>query len=136
MEISPFRHSLYHRYDLLVARLCTYVGSWCTLWSCLGLPLLVFLTVPSNTAPDPLGDHTRQVKQGAAGGILDAQTQCEVVRNLVRLFISKQAVQGVIWNQLDDSKPHDFPHGGLVDGHGRIKPVMDVLAKIRERNLI
>ena len=106
------------------------------LWSCLGLPLPVFLTVPSNTAPDPLGDHTRQVKQGASGGILDAQTQCEVVRNLVRLFISKQAVQGVIWNQLDDSKPHDFPHGGLVDGHGRIKPVMDVLAKIRERNLI
>lgn len=64
------------------------------LWSCLGLPLLVFLTVPNNTAPDPLGNHTLQVKQGAAGGIIDAQTQCEVVRNLVRLFISKQAVQG------------------------------------------
>ena len=105
-------------------------------WSCLGLPLLVFLTVPSNTAPDPLGDHTLQVKQGAAGGILNAQTQCEVVRNLVRLFISKQAVQGVIWNQLDDSKPHDFLHGGLVDGNGRVKPVMDMLAEIRERNLI
>ena len=29
--------------------------------------------------------------------------------------MAKPAVQGVIWNQLRDNQPHDFPHGGLFD---------------------
>ena len=43
------------------------------------------------------------------------------VARFVPLLLAKPMVQGVIWNQLRDSNPHGFPHGGLFDGHRRAK---------------
>ena len=40
-----------------------------------------------------------------------------------------------LWNQLRDSEPHDFPHGGLFDQQGRAKPVLHTLASIRRTHL-
>ena len=41
-----------------------------------------------------------------------------------RSCLAKPMVQGVIWNQLRDSDPHDFPHGGLFDDrrHAELAP--------------
>ena len=53
----------------------------------------------------------------------------------VPLALAKPAVQGVIWNQLRDNQPHDFPHGGLFDADGRAKPSLRTLAMIRQKHL-
>jgi hypothetical protein len=53
----------------------------------------------------------------------------------VPLALAKPGLQGVIWNQLRDSKPHDFPHGGLFDADGHTKPALRTLAMIRQTHL-
>ena len=47
------------------------------------------------------------------------------------LILAKPSVQGVIRHQLHDSRPHEFPHGGLFDEHDQPKPALDTLAAIR-----
>jgi hypothetical protein len=44
-------------------------------------------------------------------------------------------VQGVVWNQLRDSLPHDFPHGGLFDDRRQAKLALRTLATIRQTYL-
>jgi hypothetical protein len=84
-------------------------------WAMLGMPLVVSLTAPSSGEKDPqavspavaLGDGTPEG--------LSTQSQKALVENVVPLLLAKQCVQGVIWNQLHDGSPHEFPHGGLFD---------------------
>ncbi len=96
-------------------------------WSLLGLPLFVSLTVPSADHDDPLAQ--RRVRVPAGGWT--ASTQQAWVARYVPLILSKPSVQGVFWNQLYDSQPHDFPHGGLFDEQDRPKSALDSLAGIR-----
>jgi hypothetical protein len=44
-------------------------------------------------------------------------------------------VQGVVWNQLRDGQPHDFPHGGLFDDRRQAKRALRTLATIRQTYL-
>jgi hypothetical protein len=53
----------------------------------------------------------------------------------VPLALAKPSVQGVVWNQLHDSEPHDFPHGGLFDADRQAKPALRTLAAIRKTHL-
>jgi hypothetical protein len=46
--------------------------------------------------------------------------------------LAKSYVQGVLWSQLRDDQPHDFPHGGLFDRQGRPKLALRTLASIRQ----
>jgi hypothetical protein len=100
-------------------------------WSLLGLPLLVSLTVPSADQEDPLARRRVRLPPGD----WTAETQRGWVARYVPLILSKPLVQGVFWNQLFDSQPHDFPHGGLFDPHDRPKPALDTLAAIRQAYL-
>jgi hypothetical protein len=50
-------------------------------------------------------------------------------------MLAKGAVQGVFWNQLRDSVPHDFPRAGLFDDRGRPKPGLRALAALRAIHL-
>ena len=52
-----------------------------------------------------------------------------------RYALAKPTVQGVVWNQLRDSQPHDFPHGGLFDDRRQAKPALRTLAAIRQTYL-
>jgi hypothetical protein len=100
-------------------------------WSLLGLPLFVSLAVPSADHDDPLARC--RVKLPPDDWTADSQ-QAWVAR-YVPLMLSKAFVQGVFWNQLCDSQPHDFPHGGLFDRHDRPKPALQTLASIRQAHL-
>ena len=53
----------------------------------------------------------------------------------VPLALAKPSVRGVVWNQLRDSQPHDFPHAGLFDADGQAKPALRTLAAIRKTHL-
>ncbi|MBN2476012.1 MAG: hypothetical protein JXB62_15480 [Pirellulales bacterium] len=100
-------------------------------WGMLGLPLYVSLTVPSADHDDPLAQRTVKLAAGTAS----AKTQQAWVARYVPLILSKPYVRGVLWNQLRDSEPHDFPHGGLFDLRRHPKPALRALASIRQAHL-
>lgn len=104
-------------------------------WSMFGLPLIVLLTAPSAAVDDP-ASLAKCKPLGGRGGSPDLGSQCELAQRLVPLLLAKQSVQGVFWNQLSDARPHDFPHGGLIDAAGNIKPTVGSLAAIRQQHLV
>jgi hypothetical protein len=104
-------------------------------WSMFGLPLIILLTAPSAATADPTALAKCKCLGGRAG-VPDLGSQCEVAQRLVPLLLAKQSVQGVFWNQLQDARPHDYPHGGLIDAAGNIKPTVGALAAIRQQHLV
>ena len=87
-------------------------------WSMLGLPLYVAITAPSDVGDDPLAGRRGPLPAGS----WTPQSQQVWIARHVPLILAKPAVQGIIWNQFRDAVPHEFPHGGLLDEHGRAKP--------------
>ncbi len=104
-------------------------------WSCLGLPLLVTLTIPSGSTPDPLASSQARVLPMAPGGQVSVASQWSWAGEILPLLLSKQAVQGVMWNQLLDSQPHEFAHGGLFDQQNHGKPALTALQTARRQYL-
>jgi hypothetical protein len=97
------------------------------LWNIFGLPLWIFLSVPSANGEDPLA---REKGAFPTGEWTPAAQQAWAARYLP-LMSAKPFVQGIFWNQLMDSVPHDFPHGGLFDEYRRAKPTLRTLAHLR-----
>ncbi len=100
-------------------------------WSSFGLPLWLSLSAPSADHEDPLAHHPAAV---LSGSWTPAAQQAWVAR-CVPLSLAKLMVRGVLWNQLRDSAPHDFPHGGLFDVRRHAKPALRTLASIRRLHL-
>jgi len=98
------------------------------LWSIFGLPLWISLSIPSADGEDPLA---RQKDTVMPGEWTPAAQQAWVARYLP-LMLAKPFVQGIHWNQLRDSVPHDFPHGGLFDERRQAKPALRTLALLRQ----
>jgi hypothetical protein len=48
------------------------------------------------------------------------------------LMLARPSVQVVLWNQLADAEPHEFPHGGLFDAKGKPKPTLALLRELRK----
>jgi len=105
-------------------------------WSTLGLPLLIFLTIPSSATEDPHAEGRIQPMRDAAPTPLSPRSQQKIAHWLVPLLLAKQGVQGVIWNQLDDQANHTFPNGGLFDSQGKAKPTLDFLTAFRKEHLL
>jgi hypothetical protein len=91
-------------------------------WSQLGVPLIVFLTVPSAGGADSLAQHKGRVIPELVAGGVTAQSQQATIDWLLPLLMAKPSVQAIVWNQWRDDLPHDFPHGGLIDAKGNAKP--------------
>ncbi|QDU97255.1 hypothetical protein [Lignipirellula cremea] len=102
-------------------------------WAVLGLPLILFLTVPSSNTPDPNSRRNCQVHLGDKSWT--PEDQRDLVERLVPLLISKQSVHGLVWSQRCDANPHEFPHGGLFDAQHEPKPALESLRSLREKHL-
>jgi hypothetical protein len=100
-------------------------------WSKLGLPLWLSLSAPSGDGDDPLAER----KVTLPAGTYSPESQEAWASQFVPLALAKPATQGVIWNQLRDNQPHDFPHGGLFRADGHAKPALRALATIRHKHL-
>jgi hypothetical protein len=100
-------------------------------WSAFGLPLWLSLSAPSAVREDPLAQHPTAVSSGN----WSTAAQRVWVARFVPLSLAKLMVQGVLWNQLRDSEPHDFPHGGLFDDRRHTKPALRTLTSIRQMHL-
>lgn len=104
-------------------------------WSCLGLPLLVNLTIPSDGGPDAQARLPARVLPLAPSGQASPASQSVWAAELLPLLLAKPSVQGVWWNQLLDNQPHDFAHGGLYDAEGRSKPALNALQAAKRQYL-
>ena len=103
-------------------------------WSLLELPLQVALTFPSRADDDPQADSKVRVLASEADEVTpDAQR--EWVERHVPLLLAKNVVQVVVWNQLSDAAPHQYPHGGLFDAADKPKPAFEAIKKMRKQYL-
>ena len=105
-------------------------------WSALGVPIVLSLQTPSSSFPDDIASTHCQVPASADLVPLSQATQRTWIEQFIPIAISKQAVQVVIWNQLDDGLPHEFPHGGLFDRDGEPKEALQTLRAIRQKYLL
>jgi len=96
-------------------------------WATLGLPVWLSICIPSGIQPCPL---TRR-KSAVLDDRWTPLRQRTWAERLISLALAKNYVQGVIWNQLSDGRPHDFPNGGLLDSADQPKPVLSALAGLR-----
>lgn len=100
-------------------------------WSLLGAPLYLAITVPSGSHDDPLAQRRTAPQPGTwTPGVQQAW-----VNRYVPMLLAKSSVHGVLWNQLRDSEPHAFPHGGLFDLRRHPKPALRQLASLRQAYL-
>ena len=104
-------------------------------WSQLGVPLVVFLNVPSQEWPDKRAQHPGRVMPRLAAEEVTPQTQQRTLEWLLPLIVAKHSVQAVILNQWRDDLPHDFPHAGLYDERGKPKPAVATVTQIRKELL-
>ncbi|MEE2706730.1 MAG: hypothetical protein VX988_06740 [Planctomycetota bacterium] len=100
-------------------------------WTLLELPLLISLVVPGGNGDDlKAGSTARPTPDDWT-----AERQEEWIRNFLPVMLSKTAVQAVIWNQLSDSEPHEFPHGGLYAADSQPKPALTAITSLRQAHL-
>lgn len=102
------------------------------LWSMLGLPLHILLTVPSSDQPDP---KARPGTSTNVTGYWTPEAQAAWARRYLPIIFAKGYVQTVVWNQFCDADPHDYPHGGLFDAATAAKPAFTALAQLRKKHL-
>lgn len=100
-------------------------------WAKLGLPLWLSVSAPSDEHDDPLAQRRAAMSPGGWTPL----AQRRWAARFVPLALAKPPLHGVIWNQLCDGKPHDFPHAGLFDADAHAKPVLRTLAAIRKTHL-
>jgi hypothetical protein len=97
-------------------------------WSILGVPLYLAVTVPSASHADLLARCRETLSQGN----WSTKAQQAWVTQYLPPLLAKPFVSGILWNQLRDFEPHDFPHGGLFDLRRHPKPALRQLASLRK----
>lgn len=101
-------------------------------WSQLGVPLVIFVSIPSASSADSLARQATRVAPNLIAGGVTPQTQQATLSWLLPLLVAKQSVQAVIWNHWRDDVPHEMPHSGLCDQKGKPKPALQAIASFRK----
>jgi hypothetical protein len=132
-------------FDLELVMGVTPRGSYCRdlldgsrmldLYSLLGVPLRVTLGYPSAKTADSLAEPDYRVAGGNWHGGLTQESQADWAEAFATLTVGKPYVQGVFWTHLNDAEPHQFPHTGLIDARGQVKPAFARLRTLREKHL-
>jgi hypothetical protein len=105
------------------------------LYALLGVPLRITLGYPSSSGPDADADPDYRVDAGFWRRPLTTGVQAEWAEAFAALALCKPSVQGVCWTHFNDAEPHQFPHCGLLDARGTIKPALQGLRTLRETHL-
>ncbi len=101
-------------------------------WSQLGLPLMALITAPSASGDDPLAAATIRAEPITPSADGDHDAQIAWAGLAAPLLASRPSVQVLVWNQLTDGEPHEFPHAGLFDAAGKPKPALATLRELRK----
>jgi hypothetical protein len=103
------------------------------IWSCLGLPLHLTLTMPSSDQPDPRARNSSPPLP--IENFWSPEQQAEWVRRVVPMMLAKPYVHSITWGQLSDAEHHEYSHAGLFDSTGVAKPAFSVFAQLRKKLL-
>ena len=101
-------------------------------WSQLGLPLMMFLTAADSDAEDPKAVRNINAELIKPSGDSTQNSQAAWAASVAPLLLARTSVQVLLWNQLADNEPHEFPHGGLFDANGKAKPTLKLLRDLRK----
>jgi hypothetical protein len=101
-------------------------------WSQLGLPLMMFLSAPDSDEEDPKAARNIRGELIKPSGDPEENSQAAWAASVAPLLLARTSVQVLLWNQLADGEPHEFPHGGLFDAAGKAKPTLKVLRDLRK----
>jgi hypothetical protein len=104
-------------------------------WSYLGIPLVAFVTCPSQTGIDSQAVGEESVLEDVQAWV-NPDWQSQWALDMSRVLLAKRSVQGIVWNQWTDGAPHYFPHGGLFDLESRPKIVLKRLGEFRREHLV
>jgi hypothetical protein len=105
------------------------------LYALLGVPLHVTLGYPSQATADPDADPELRVGFGRWREGFTPEVQAKWIEEFARLTLCKPFVQAVQWVHLSDAQPHQFPHCGLLDARGNVKPLVQKLRELRDKHL-
>jgi hypothetical protein len=105
------------------------------MYALLGLPLRVTLGYPSASSGDPLADPDYRTDAGRWRGGISAEAQADWARSFATLAVCKPYTQAVHWTHFSDAEPHTFPHAGLLDASGNVKPALATLRELRQAHL-
>ena len=105
------------------------------LWALLGMPLIPMLTLPSSLDADALATDRSRILQSAFPGGPSPQNQRRLLEQLLPALLAKQSVQAIVWNQVFDSVPHRYAHGGLFTAQALPKPALNSLLALRRQHL-
>ena len=101
------------------------------LYALLNYPLYLTFAMPSSIADDPQADPQVKVEADQWPGPLTDAGQAAIASRWISLAVAKPFVRSVTWKQLDDSKPHLYPHGGLVRPNRTFRPLLEWLRTFR-----
>ncbi len=102
-------------------------------WSIWGLPLMLSVTTASSAAEDPNARFSGEIHLASESG---KDPQREWAASVLPLLLARSAVQVVIWNQLTDNHPHDFPNASLFDARNQAKPTLGLMRDLRKTCLM
>lgn len=105
------------------------------LWAMLGLPLILMFTIPSSLEADHLASDGSVVPSSAFPQGLSPQDQKKMVDRFFPALLAKQPVQALVWNEVFDSLPHRYAHGGLFNAQALPKPALSSLLALRREHL-
>jgi hypothetical protein len=105
------------------------------LYAVLTVPLRVTLAYPSAEKADPDANPELRVAAGRWRDGFSSAAQADWAYAFAALALCKPFVQSVQWAQFSDAEVHPFPHCGLVEATGELKPALARLAELRRAHL-
>jgi len=101
-------------------------------WAGLGLPLMCQLTVAANDGVDANALRPTPILKANSQAVITEKDQLRLAGGFIRTLLAKGFVHGIIWEGWDDSRPHIFPHSGLLDDRANPRPLQQYLARLRK----
>jgi hypothetical protein len=105
------------------------------LYALLGVPLRMTLGYPSSVGPDSDADPDYRIDTGYWRRPISPDEQGDWAGSFAELIACKPSVQGIHWTHFSDAEPHQFPHCGLIDSQGTVKPSLSRLRSLRQEHL-
>lgn len=102
------------------------------LYALLAVPLRVSLGLPSAATVDPQAEPAYSLDPEVAR---TPEAQARFAEQVGMLVLCKPYVSGLHWSHWSDAQPHLFPHSGLVDAEGGVKPAIARLRALRQAYL-
>lgn len=124
-----------YRNNATLPRSAVDFGQMIDRWATLGIPMLVQLTVPGGSGPDPHCTAPTDVLPFDPPNSDAGAEQLRIAGPLIRTLLAKHVVHGIVWDGWSDAEPHVMMHAGLLDAQGHPRPMLEYLTRVRRELL-